>query len=47
MASRTRIDDVSFVKPEQITHENLTVLHETGTSVYVGGTGKNKVFRMI
>ncbi len=45
MAKRTRINDISLVSPEQITHANLTVLHETGQSVYVSGTGKNKEFR--
>lgn len=45
MAKRILIDDIAHVDPALITHENLTVLHETGQSVYVSGTGKDKVFR--
>lgn len=45
MASRIRIDDIAHIDPGLITHENLAVQHETGQSVYVCGTGKDKVFR--
>lgn len=45
MARKIHIDAVSQVDPALITFNNLAVKYETGQSVYVRGTGRDKVCR--
>lgn len=45
MARKVMIDNIEHINPSLISHENLIALHETGQSVLVSGTGKDKVFR--